>query len=135
MAKKLKRKRPFNYKLSKADEPTIEKELKQFTPICLIAAKIGCCRQALSNYIHAHMEDKLEESRESMIDMLEGTLYRTAVVDRNVGSLQFMLDRLGRKRGYGEHIDTTQTHDFKSPITIGDIEITPREASDGGASL
>lgn len=113
--------KPFNYKLSEADEPKIRKELRAFTPICLIARKIGCCRQTLAKYIHEHMEADLEDSRESMLDMLEGTLYRTAVVDKNVGSLQFMLDRLGRHRGYGEHIVNEGTDRFEGMVRFGEI--------------
>lgn len=120
--RKYRRKHVFNHRLTEADHDTIVSELKSLKPIYAIAEALKVSRQYLAKYIHEHLEDALEDSREKMLDVAEFRMMQN--IDKgDQGAIQYFLDRCGRTRGYGEHIDTTTTHDFKSPIVIGDIDI------------
>ena len=104
--------------LSKEDHETITSELRRFTPLCAIAAKLNVSRHTLERYVHAtpELEQELQDRDESMVDMAERSLFDMSLgnVPRdekgrarpvNVNATIFLLERKGKARGYNQHVE------------------------------
>lgn len=86
----------------------------------MIAAKLNVSRKTLEKYVHTHpdLEDEYGDMNESMVDMAERSLFDASVgnvkrdkdgrvVPINVNAATFLLERKGKQRGYGQHVDVT----------------------------
>lgn len=104
--------------LGPKDDETIIDELRRFAPMCTIAAKLNVARHTLARYIHGkpELQKELDDSVESQIDMTQRAMFDAAIgnvardktgrpVPVNVNAGAFLLDRLGRQRGFGQHIE------------------------------
>lgn len=104
--------------LSEADHGEIIGELRRFTPLCAIAAKLNVARNTLEHYVHAtpELERELEDRDESMVDMAERSLLDMSLgnIPRdpdgrarpvNVNAAIFLLERKGKTRGYSQHVE------------------------------
>jgi hypothetical protein len=69
--------------------------------ICLAAAKLGCTRRTLSNYLHRYpsLHEVIAECREHRLDMGEQRLDE-AVERGDPWAVQFFLRMQGKHRGY-----------------------------------
>ena len=123
------KRKPFNKKLTAEDDEKIRDALLEQTPVYIIAKQMNVDRHALANYIKAnpYLMQVVENREESFKDTVEYEIQRKIVEDRNLNAMIYYADRKMRDRGYGEHIETSQTHDFKAPIVIGDIPVTNGE--------
>ena len=108
-------------RISKKDEHTILRGLKEFKPLYIIANEIGCCRQTLYAYLRDVMDIRYREMRESMLDVAENRLFKN-VLDGNQNAIEYFLDRQGRGRGYG--VQQQMDRQDVPTINIGRIEIT-----------
>ena len=104
--------------LSEADHEEIIGELRRFTPLCMIAAKLNVSRHTLEKYVHATpaLERELTDRDESMVDMAERSLFDLSLgnIPRdsegrarpvNVNAAIFLLERKGKTRGYSQHVE------------------------------
>lgn len=104
--------------LSEADHADIIGELRRFTPLCAIAAKLNVARRTLEDYVHAtpELERELQDRDESMVDMAERSLFDLSLgnIPRdekgrarpvNVNAAIFLLERKGKTRGYSQHVE------------------------------
>ena len=104
--------------LSEEDHETIIDELRRFTPLCAIAAKLNVARHTLERFVHStpELERELVDRDESMVDMAERSIFDLSLgnVQRdergrprpvNVNAAIFLLERKGKKRGYSQHIE------------------------------
>lgn len=110
--------------LGKKDEPHILKGLKAFKPLYMIAAELKVDRHTLYTYLRDKMDISYKNVRESMLDIAESKLLKN-VIDGNQNAIEFMLDRLGKNRGYGVK-EVTDRNDVPI-INIGKIEIKKPE--------
>jgi len=115
---------PIYYKLSERDEPFIRSELLKFTPLFIIAQKIGCNRNVLSKYIRANMPEVFSEMKESMKDLAESKLLEN-IKGGNENAIEYFLDRQARDRGYGEKIEVPASS--LPTINIGRIEVVQKQ--------
>ena len=112
------RKDPTAQVLTEADHEEIIGELRRFTPLCAIAAKLNVARHTLEKYVHATpaLERELQDRDESMVDMAERSLFDLSLgnVPRdsegrarpvNVNAAIFLLERKGKTRGYSQHVE------------------------------
>lgn len=106
--------------LGKKDEPHILKGLKAFKPLYIIANELGVDRHTLYHYLRDNMDISYKNMRESMIDVAESKLLKN-VVDGNQNAIEFLLDRLGKNRGYG--IKEIADRNDVPIINIGKIEM------------
>jgi len=107
-------------RLGRKDEAQILRGLKAFKPLYIIANELGVDRHTLYNYLRNNMDESYKNVRESMLDVAESKLLKN-VVDGNQNAIEFMLDRLGKNRGYGIK-EITDRNDVPI-INIGKIEI------------
>lgn len=104
--------------IKEADEPTIIKELRLFTPMCEIAKKLKVARHTLINYVHAHphLEAELKDRDEAMIDLTARSIFDASIGKHPIGAngkpspisvpaAIFLLERKARDRGYAQHIE------------------------------
>lgn len=104
--------------LSPADHETIIDELRRFTPLCAIAAKLNVTRHTLERYVHStpELQSELDDRDESMVDLAERSIFDLSLgnVQRepdgrprpvNVNAAIFLLERKGRLRGYAQHVE------------------------------
>ena len=104
--------------LKEADEPLIIEELRRFTPMCMIAAKLNVSRHTLINYVHshAHLEQELKDRDEAMIDLTARSIFDASIGKHPIGAngkpspisvpaAIFLLERKARDRGYAQHIE------------------------------
>ncbi len=103
--------------LTDKDKPTIIAELRRFAPLCTIASKLGVARMTLWRFINAHedVKSELQDCNESMIDLTQRALWDESVgnfkrdargheIHISVNAATFMLERLGKSRGYGQNV-------------------------------
>ena len=123
------KRKPFNHKLSEEDDEAIREELLAQTPVYIIAQHLKVDRHALANYIkrNPYLMQVLENREESFKDTVEYEIRRKVVEERNLNAMIYYANCKMRDRGYGEHIETEQTHNIKSPVVIGDIDIPAGE--------
>lgn len=111
-------------RIEKKDEKTILKGLRTFRPLYLIAQDIGVCRRTLYTYLREKMDVDYKDMRESMLDVAEAKLMQN-IAEGNQNAIQFLLDRQGKNRGYGEK---PQLDRMDVPtINIGTIKIEKPE--------
>ena len=111
-------------RIEKKDEKIILKGLREFRPLCLIAKDIGVSRNTLYKYLREEMNVDYKDAREAMLDVAESRLLKN-VLDGNQNAIEFLLDRQGKSRGYGEK-QQLDRQDVPT-INIGRIEIKPQE--------
>ena len=111
-------------RIEKKDEKIILKGLREFRPLYMIARDIGVSRNTLYKYLREEMNVDYKDAREAMLDVAESRLLKN-VLDGNQNAIEFLLDRQGKSRGYGEK----QQLDRQDVPTInsGRIEIKPQE--------
>ena len=112
--------------LGKKDEPHILKGLKAFKPLYIIANELGVDRHTLYKYLRDNMDISYKNMRESMLDVAESKLLKN-VIDGNQNAIEFMLDRLGKNRGYGIK-EITDRNDVPI-INIGKIEVKNQDGN------
>lgn len=108
--------------LSERDDAVIIAELRRFAPLCAIAAKLNVARSTLCRYVHASpaLQQELDDRDESMIDMTQRALWDESIgnvkrdpdgnrVHINVNAATFLLERLGKRRGFSQHIEVEQS--------------------------
>lgn len=104
--------------IKEADEPLIIEELRRFTPMCMIAAKLNVARHTLINYVHSHanLEQELKDRDEAMIDLTARSIFDASIGKHPIGAngkpspisvpaAIFLLERKARDRGYAQHIE------------------------------
>ena len=106
--------------LGPADNAVIVSELRRFTPLCMIAAKLNVSRHTLEKYVHAtpELQQELEDRDESMVDLTERSMFDASIgkiardekgrpIQINVNAGALLLERKGRKRGWGQHVEVS----------------------------
>jgi len=111
-------------RIEKKDEKIILKGLREFRPLYMIARDIGVSRNTLYKYLREEMNVDYKDAREAMLDVAESRLLKN-VLDGNQNAIEFLLDRQGKSRGYGEK-QQLDRQDVPT-INIGRIEIKPQE--------
>lgn len=111
-------------RIEKKDEKIILKGMKEFRPLYLIARDIGVSRGTLYKYVREVMNLEYKDMREAMLDVAESRLLKN-VLDGNQNAIEFLLDRQGKSRGYGEK-QQLDRQDVPT-INIGRIEIKPQD--------
>ena len=111
-------------KLDENDDAFIEKEVRAFRPLYVIARSLGCDRRTLSSYIKKRFPDLLSEMRESMLDIAEAKLLQN-INSGNENSIEYFLDRQGKDRGYGNQVAIPQS--AVPVINIGRIDVRKEE--------
>lgn len=111
-------------RIEKKDEKIILKGLREFRPLYMIARDIGVSRNTLYKYLREEMNVDYKDAREAMLDVAESRLLKN-VIDGNQNAIEFLLDRQGKSRGYGEK-QQLDRQDVPT-INIGRIEIKPKE--------
>ena len=104
--------------LSQADHPKIIEELRRFAPLCTIAQKLNVSRHTLERYVHSvpELEQEYIDKDESMVDLIERSMFDAAIgnvrrdergriIQINVNSGAFFLERKGKQRGYSQHVE------------------------------
>ena len=107
-------------KLDENDDAFIEKEVRAFRPLYVIARSLGCDRRTLSSYIKKRFPDLIQEMRESMLDIAEAKLLQN-INSGNENSIEYFLDRQGKDRGYGNQVSIPQS--AVPVINIGRIDV------------
>lgn len=111
-------------KLDENDDAFIEKEVRAFRPLYVIARSLGCDRRTLSSYIKKRFPDLIQEMRESMLDIAEAKLLQN-INSGNENSIEYFLDRQGKDRGYGNQVSIPQS--AVPVINIGRIDVHKEE--------
>ena len=111
-------------RIEKKDEKIILKGLREFRPLYMIARDIGVSRNTLYKYLREELNVDYKDAREAMLDVAESRLLKN-VLDGNQNAIEFLLDRQGKSRGYGEK-QQLDRQDVPT-INIGRIEIKPQE--------
>ena len=111
-------------KLDENDDEFIEKEVRAFRPLYVIARSLGCDRRTLSSYIKKRFPDLISEMRESMLDIAEAKLLQN-INSGNENSIEYFLDRQGKDRGYGNQVSIPQS--AVPVINIGRIDVHKEE--------
>ena len=80
------------------------------------AEALGCHRSTVYEYLKRHPEIgiELENERETMLDHVEAVAYDVAVKDRNPRMIMYLLNCLGRHRGFGERGERTEREDYST---------------------
>lgn len=123
-----KRRSPTNYKLGEKDNELIKEALYKFTPIYVIAKKIGCDYNTLRKYIKANKElnQCREDAEANMVEVAKGQLMKR-VIKGNVNSIMFLLERLDKKH-FGRYTAIENIGDLPE-IKIGVFKDTPDPVS------
>ena len=118
---------PIYRKLTEADDEFIEKEIRAFRPMYIIAKELGCDRRTLSTYVKKNMPDVIKDMREAMLDVAEAKLLQN-INSGNENAIEYFLDKQGRDRGYGEKL--TVLPNAVPVINIGRIDVRKEEVID-----
>lgn len=118
---------PIYRKLTEADNEFIEKEIRAFRPMYIIAKELGCDRRTLSTYVKKNMPDVIKDMREAMLDVAEAKLLQN-INSGNENAIEYFLDKQGRDRGYGEKLAIPQN--AVPVINIGRIDVRKEEVID-----
>jgi len=114
---------PYGHKLGKEDIPTIMEGLRRYKPIVGIADYLDCPYSQLLKFIHEHPElsEAKHRAMEGRLDIAESKLMES-IVEGNMNSIFYFLDRMGRNRGYGQHQEVEANVKESAPrIVIGTI--------------
>lgn len=76
--------------------------------ISAVAKRLGCDWATARAYIQRWAETTaaFEAERERILDLAETTLYR-AIQEGDVQAAKWVLSRLGKSRGYGDHVEVS----------------------------
>lgn len=76
--------------------------------VSAVAKRLGCDWATARAYIQRWPETQaaFEAERERILDQAETTLYR-AIQEGDVQAAKWVLSRLGRHRGYGDHVEVS----------------------------
>lgn len=110
-------------KLDESDNALIAAMLQDFVPLVSIAARLKVHRHTLVKFIkeHEELQTILEDRNEGMVDLAERALLDASLGKSrfdadgnpeyvNVNAVIFMLERMGRKRGYSQHVEVEATN-------------------------
>jgi hypothetical protein len=106
-------------KTAKTNAEEVARTLRETNGLVALAArKLGVSRKAILQYVDSNPEvrEALEQARELSLDVAEGKLM-TAVNQGDPWAVQFTLKTLGRKRGFGDVVET---------IHSGKVEVTTK---------
>ena len=89
--------------------------------MAVAARRLGCSRSTVSNYInrYATVKAAYEESRETLLDMTEGELFKQ-IKEGNTTAIIFTLKTIGKHRGYVERQEVTGRDGGKIRVTLTD---------------
>lgn len=73
-----------------------------------VAKRLGCDWNTAQRYIQRWPEtqEAFQAERERILDLAETTLYR-AIQEGDIQAAKWVLSRLGRHRGYGDHVEVS----------------------------
>lgn len=76
--------------------------------VSAVAKRLGCDWATARAYIQrwAETQAAFEAERERILDLAETTLYR-AIQEGDAQAAKWVLSRLGRHRGYGDHVEVS----------------------------
>lgn len=76
--------------------------------VSAVARRLGCDWATARAYIQRWPETQaaFEAERERILDLAEATLYR-AIQEGDAQAAKWVLSRLGRHRGYGDHVEVS----------------------------
>ena len=99
-------KHPFSHKFVEADIPVIMQGLREYKAIIVIADQLNASYSGLRDFIKRTpiLRECMDRRDNGMLDIAERRLFERI----NLGdthSIMYFLDRKGRNRGYGEHIE------------------------------
>ncbi len=85
-----------------------------------IAKNLKVCRNAVVKYVSKHPETKalIEEERERILDLMEASLIKKAIVNDDFKAQQFYLKTIGKDRGYVEKTETELSGSTDNRITF-----------------
>ena len=93
-----------------------------------MARKAECSRTTVNNWLlkHPDLRAALDEEREALLDLAEGKLYQMAIVDGDIRALIFLLENIGRGRGYNRRAELNAPASGPiMPIVIDLVDVTP----------
>ena len=93
-----------------------------------VARKAECSRTTVNNWLlkHPDLRAALDEEREALLDLAEGKLYQMAIVDGDIRALIFLLENIGRGRGYNRRAELNAPASGPiMPIVIDLVDVTP----------
>ena len=92
-----------------------------------VARKAGCDRSTVNAWLRNHpdLRAALDEEREALLDLAEGKLYQMAIVDGDIRALIFLLENIGRGRGYNRRPELNAATGPIMPIVIDLVDVTP----------
>lgn len=111
----------YNYRLSAKDDDYILKAIEEHKTLAFMAQQIGCCRQALAEYIHKDpvLQQAFTDAKDGMDDLAELRLYEK-INQGDLGAIMFYMPRKMRHRGYGDEPVADQSADVPR-VVIGKI--------------
>ncbi|ADW21635.1 helix-turn-helix Fis-type [Thermus scotoductus SA-01] len=73
-----------------------------------VARRLGCSWHTAQAYVQRWPEtqEAFQAERERILDLAEATLFR-AVQEGDVQAAKWVLSRLGKSRGYGDHVEVS----------------------------
>ncbi len=76
--------------------------------VSAVAKRLGCGWITAQRYIQRWPEtqEAFQSERERILDLAETTLYR-AIQEGDAQAAKWLLSRLGRHRGYGDHVEVS----------------------------
>ena len=104
--------------------------------MCAIAAKLNVARKTLYRYIHGNprLQEELDDRDESMVDLTHRALFDESIgnvkkdadgnrVHINVNAATFLLERMGKRRGFSQHIEVEQAEVPSFTFSRRDAEV------------
>lgn len=128
-------KHPFSHKFVEADIPVIMQGLREYKAIIVIADQLNASYSGLRDFIKRTpiLRECMDRRDNGMLDIAERRLFERI----NLGdthSIMYFLDRKGRKRGYGEHIEQDITNkEGQAPRII--VGMIPQDKVDAAKKL
>lgn len=118
-------KHPFSHKFCEDDIPIIMQGLREYKALIVIADQLNASYSGLREFIRRTpiLRECMDRRDNGMLDIAERRLFERINLG-DIHSIMYFLDRKGRKRGYGEHIeqDINEKTNANAPrIVIGAI--------------
>lgn len=128
-------KHPFSHKFVESDIPVIMQGLREYKAIIVIADQLNASYSGLRDFIKRTpiLRECMDRRDNGMLDIAERRLFERI----NLGdthSIMYFLDRKGRNRGYGEHIEQDiNNKEGQSPRII--VGMIPQDKVDAAKKL
>ena len=113
-----------HHEFTEKDDPIILDGLDKHLTLTSIARMVGCCRNALSDYIRSNkvLSEAASNSRDEFDDKVEQVLFDKIFTHGDTNALFFYMQRRMRHRGYGDHQVVEQKGDAQR-IVIGHVKV------------